>query len=183
MFWVIFPEQCRKRVLLICWIVLPLPKISVLRLPADNYFEINARIPVTNIAELVEYVLLLHNNEVTKPRALNTFLDGLAELGIDKGLIKNKKLLSDLIEKEKGYQNVENTSDNESNNEGSSSDIENQEEEEEEEEVASENDGVEAEGTQENDKDTENDSQETESSSPETSTTFHSKSPCENCEN
>ena len=134
---------------------------------------------VTNIAELLEYVLLPHNDDVTKPRALNTFLDGLAELGIDKGLIKNKRLLSDLIEKEKGYQNVENTSDNESNNEESSSDIENQEEEEE---VASEN-GVEAEGTQESDNDTENDSEETESSSPETSTTFHSKSPCEHCEN
>ena len=65
-------------------------------------------------------------------------------------------MLSDLIEKEKGYQNVENTSDNESNNEESSSDIENQEEEEE---MASEN-GVEAEGTQESDNDTENDSQE-----------------------
>ena len=103
-------------------------------------------------------MLLPHNgNEVIKPRALNTFLGGLADLGIDKGLIKNKKLLSDLIEKEKGYQNVENTSDNESNNEESSSDIENQEEEEEE-EVASEN-GVEAEGTQESDNDTENDSQ------------------------
>ena len=62
-------------------------------------------------------MLLPHNNEVTKPRALNTFVDGLAEL------IKNKKLLSDLIEKEKGYRNVENTSDNESNNEESSSDI------------------------------------------------------------
>ena len=136
-------------------------------------------IPVTNIAELLEYVLLPHNDDVTKPRALNTFLDGLAELGIDKGLIKNKRLLSDLIEKEEGYQNVKNTSDNESNNEESSSDIENQEEEEE---VTSEN-GVEAEGTQESDNDTENDSQETESSSPETSTTFHSKSPCEQCEN
>ena len=56
------------------------------------------------------------------------------------------------------------------------------EEEEEEEEVASEN-GVEAESTQESDNDTENDSEETESSSPETSTTFHSKSPCEHCEN
>ena len=85
-------------------------------------------------------------------------------------------MLSDLIEKEKGYQNVENTSDNESNNEESSSDIENQEEE-----VASEN-GAEAEGIQESD-DTENDSQEIESSNPETSTTFHSKSPCEHCEN
>ena len=58
------------------------------------------------------------------PHALNTFLDGLAELGIDEGLIKNKKLLSDLIEKEKGYRNVENTSENESNNEDSSSDLE-----------------------------------------------------------
>ena len=136
-------------------------------------------IPITNIAKLLEYVLLPHNDDVTKPRALNTFLDGLAELGIDKGLIKNKKLLSDLIEKEKGYQNVENTSDNESNNEESSSDIENQEEEEE---VASEN-GVEAEGTQESDNDTENDSEETESSSPETSTTIHSENLWEHCEN
>ena len=58
------------------------------------------------------------------PHALNTCLDGLAELGIDEGLIKNKKLLSDLIEKEKGYRNVENTSENESNNEDSSSDLE-----------------------------------------------------------
>ena len=73
-------------------------------------------IPVTNIVELVEYVWLPHNNDVTNPRALNTFLDGLAELGIDKGLIKNKKLLSDVIEKEKGYRNAENTSENESNN-------------------------------------------------------------------
>ena len=46
-------------------------------------------------------MLLPYNDDVTKPRALNTFLDGLAELGIDKGLIKNKNLLSDLIEKEK----------------------------------------------------------------------------------
>ena len=88
------------------------------------------------------------------------FLDGLAELGIDKGLIKNKKLLSDLIENEKGHRTVENTPDNDSNNEESSSDIENQEEEEE---VASDN-GVEAEGTQGSDNDTENNSQKTESS-------------------
>ena len=74
-------------------------------------------------------MLVPHNNEVNKPWGLNKFLDGLAELGIDKGLIKNKKLLSDLIEKEKGYRNAENTSENESNNEGSSSHIENQEEE------------------------------------------------------
>ena len=74
-------------------------------------------------------MLLPRNNEVIKPCGLNTFLDGRAELGIDKGLIKNKTLLSDLIEKEKGYRNAENTSENESNSEGSSSHIENQEEE------------------------------------------------------
>ena len=126
-------------------------------------------IPVTNIAELVEYVLLPHNSEVTKPRALNTFLDGLADLGIDKGLIKNKKLISDFIEKEKGYRNAENTSENESNNEESSSDIENQEEEE----VPSKNGSQEAEDTQEIDNDNENDSEETgESNSHETPTTF-----------
>ena len=65
--------------------------------PSGQLLRNKRTIPVTNIAELVEYVLLPHNNEVTKPRALNTFLDGLAELGIGKGL----KLLSDLIEKEK----------------------------------------------------------------------------------
>ena len=125
-------------------------------------------------------MLLPHNNEVITPRALNTFLYGLAELGIDKGLIKNKKLLSDLIEKEKGYRNVVKTSDNEGNNDENSTDSENQEKEEE---VDSEN-GVEAEASQESDKDTENDSsQETESSNPETFSAFHSKRPCEHCEN
>ena len=58
-------------------------------------------IPVTNIAELVEYVLLPHNDDVIKPCALNTFLEGLVELGANKRLIKNKKLLSDLLKKEK----------------------------------------------------------------------------------
>ena len=48
--------------------------------------------------------------------------------------------------------------------------------------MASEN-GTEAEDIQESDNDTENDSQEIESSNPEMSTTFHSKSPCEHCEN
>ena len=71
-------------------------------------------IPVTNISELVEYVLLPHNDEVIKPRALNTFLDGLAELGVDKRLIKNKKILSDLLEKEKVYRENEGEGDDES---------------------------------------------------------------------
>ena len=66
-------------------------------------------IPVTNMAELVEYVLLPDNDDVTKLRALNTLLDRLAELGVDKGVIKNKQVLNDLIENEKGYRNGENT--------------------------------------------------------------------------
>ena len=74
-------------------------------------------IPVTNISELVEYVLLPHNEDVPKSRALNTFLDGLAELRVNKRLIKNKKLLSDLLEKERGYQDKEHESGNDTNDE------------------------------------------------------------------
>ena len=69
---------------------------------------------MTNISELVEYVLLPHNDEVIKPRALNTFLDGLAELGVDKRLIKNKRILSDLLEKEKVYRENEGEGDDDS---------------------------------------------------------------------
>ena len=90
-------------------------------------------------------------------------------------------MLSDLVDKKKGYRKAENTSDNESNNEESLSDIENQEEEEEKAEVASES-GVE-DDSQESDNDTENDSRKTESSSLETSTTFHAEISCEHCEN
>ena len=77
----------------------------------------------------MEYILLPHNDDVTKPRALNTFLDGLAELGVDKRLIKNKKILSDLLEKEKAYRENENGADddsdsNDSNDSNDSSDQE-----------------------------------------------------------
>ena len=60
-------------------------------------------IPVTNISELVEYVLLPQNDDVVKPRALKTFIDGLAELGIDKRLIQNKRFLAELLDKEEAY--------------------------------------------------------------------------------
>ena len=39
-------------------------------------------------------------------------MEGLAELGINKNLIKNKELLSDLLEKEEKYRNEEEDSDN-----------------------------------------------------------------------
>ena len=76
------------------------------------------RIPVTNISELVEYVLLPHNTDVARPRALNTFLDGLAQLYVDKRLIKNKKVLSDILQKEQAYRDKE-ESDNETSDENS----------------------------------------------------------------
>ena len=60
-------------------------------------------IPVTNISELVEYVLLPQNDDVVKPRALKTFIDGMAELGINKRLIQNKIILEELLEKEQAY--------------------------------------------------------------------------------
>ena len=77
-------------------------------------------IPVTNIGELVEYILLPHNDEIIKPRTLSIFLDGLAELGVDKRLIKNKKILSDLLEKEKVYQENEREGDDDIDSRGKS---------------------------------------------------------------
>ena len=69
----------------------------------------NQRItPVTNISELVEYMLLPYNEDVAQPHALNTFLDGFAVLGVNKNLIKNKKLLSDSLKKEQAYITITN---------------------------------------------------------------------------
>ena len=80
--------------------------------PRGQLLRNKSIILVTNIAELLENVLLPHKVHVTKPHALIKFLDGLAQIGIYKGLIKNKNLLSDLIEKEKGYRNNENNFEN-----------------------------------------------------------------------
>ena len=100
--------------------------------PSGLLLRNQRKIPVTNISELVEYELLPHHEDVAKPRALNTFLDGLAELGINKRSIKNKKLLSDLLEKEMGSRDKEGEQANEEN-EGNSSDSN------DEDETASEN--------------------------------------------
>ena len=58
---------------------------------------------MTDISELVGYVLLPHNDDIVKPRALKIFIDGLAELGINKRLIQNKRILAELLEKEQTY--------------------------------------------------------------------------------
>ena len=51
-------------------------------------------------------MLLPHNSDIAKPRALNTLLEGLAELGVDKRLLKNKKLLSNLLRKKKSIKTM-----------------------------------------------------------------------------
>ena len=89
--------------------------------PRGQLLRKNRIIPVTNIAELVEYILLPHNDEVIKPRALNTFLNGLAELVVNKRLIK--KQVSDLLEKGEVYRENEGEGDDDSNR-SDSSDVE-----------------------------------------------------------
>ena len=87
--------------------------------PRGQLLQNRRRIPVTNISELVEYVIFPYNADVARPRALNTFLDGLAQLGVDKRLI-NKKVLSDILQKEQAYRDKE-ESDNETSD-GNSTD-------------------------------------------------------------
>ena len=48
-------------------------------------------------------MVLPHNEDIVKARALKTFIDGLAELGIDKRLIQNKRILAELLDKEQAY--------------------------------------------------------------------------------
>ena len=70
--------------------------------PSGELLRNQRRIPVTSISELLEYVLLPFNSDVRKPRALNSFLEGLAELNINKKWIRNRKALHDILEMEKG---------------------------------------------------------------------------------
>ena len=50
--------------------------------------------------------------DVARPRALNTLIDGFAQLGVDKRLIKNEEVLSEILQKEQTYRDKE-KSDNE----------------------------------------------------------------------
>ncbi|KXJ09859.1 hypothetical protein AC249_AIPGENE20523 [Exaiptasia diaphana] len=69
--------------------------------PRGELLRNQRRIPKTSISELLEHLLLPFSNDVRKPRALNSFLEGLAELGINKKWIKNKKALREILDKEK----------------------------------------------------------------------------------
>ena len=59
--------------------------------PRGQLLRKQRTIPVTNISELLEYVLLPHNDDIVKPRALKTFIVVLAELGINMRLIQEKE--------------------------------------------------------------------------------------------
>ena len=55
------------------------------------------RIPVTSMVDLIDYAMLPYSIDVKAPRGIVTFTKGLSEVGIDKKLIKNKRLLADLV--------------------------------------------------------------------------------------
>ena len=92
------------------------------------------RLPVTSMSDLVEYFLLPYNKDIPRPRALNTFLDGIAEIGINKRLIHNKKLLAEVVQREQENESQSETdtdieSSNDSSHEESESDVDNDDEE------------------------------------------------------
>ena len=117
-------------------------------------------------------MLLPQNDDVAKPRALNTFMEGLAELGIDKNLIKNKKLLSDLLAKEEMYRNEEEEEESvNGTDDGNSTDSN-------EEEASEEGSGAEESHESEND----SNSDESTNGDSENTTNIQSKIPCEQCE-
>jgi hypothetical protein len=57
-----------------------------------------------------------------KTASLNTFIDGLAEIGINKKLIKNKQLLADLVARQQEKDNLVNTQSDTDNSGGTDSD-------------------------------------------------------------
>lgn len=91
------------------------------------------RIPVTSINELMEYSLLPYNPDVRAPRGLKTFTNGLIELGINKNLIGNQKLLVDLVARQPEDDNSDDSSgDDESQSSDDQSDDHEENEEQEE---------------------------------------------------
>lgn len=95
------------------------------------------RIPGTNMAELVEYVLLPFTNDLPRPNGLNSFIEGLAELGINKSWIGNKQILSEILDEEEIQHQEQSVSGNEESDDESeeeSDDVESNDESEQEEE-------------------------------------------------
>jgi len=107
------------------------------------------RIPETSMAELIEYVLLPYDQEISEPKGITSFLDGMAELGINKRDIKNKVALSDLIQKESEIEDTSDDEDEEPEEEGNGEDSD---EESGQEEEKQHGEGIEESGPQNEDK-------------------------------
>ena len=56
---------------------------------------------MTNIAQLIECVILPYSQDAVKPLAMSKFFEVLTELKIEKSLIETKKLVLDIIDREK----------------------------------------------------------------------------------
>ena len=98
--------------------------------PRGQLLRKQRTIPVTNISELLEYVLLPHNDDIVKPRALKTFIVVLAELGINMRLIQEKEQAyhdkdSEAVDKEMVSESSNNEDDTETASEISDQEPEN----------------------------------------------------------
>jgi hypothetical protein len=87
----------------------------------DELLRNQRRIPRSNIADLIEYVLLPYNKDIPEPRGLKSFVAGLAELGINKKGIKNEKVLNEILRIENEMGENEESEDEESDESGDDS--------------------------------------------------------------
>jgi len=95
------------------------------------------RIPVTSIVELIDYAMLPYTIDIKAPRGLVTFTKGLAEVGIDKKLIKNKRLLADLVARQPEHEEESDESDSERSESSESEDNDSNKDNESEDESSS----------------------------------------------
>ncbi len=87
--------------------------------PNGDLIRHKRRIPNTSIADLLEFVILPHSKDISPPKAIRSFLEGLADLRVNKRWIKNKVALNDVL----GFENNKNNNKEESSdNEGTSED-------------------------------------------------------------
>ncbi len=64
------------------------------------------RVPGTDISALLNYTLLPFNKKIKKPKGIDRFVEALAQLGLDKKLIQNKKVLAEVIVQENESEDV-----------------------------------------------------------------------------
>ena len=116
--------------------------------PGDVLLRNQRRIPRTNIADLIEYVLLPYSKDIPEPRGLKSFVEGLAELGINKKEIKNEKVLNEILRIEKEMEENEEESEDDEDDESDES-------QDDEHEQQGEGEDLEEEGEEEEDGDEE----------------------------